>query len=609
MATREELEQKINKLEVNMSRTDRIVNGGEDEDVLIDGGQLVPSIRKWQKELGEEYGFPQELVQQAEDAAGRAEDAASSVEQDAERIAQDAAAKVIAGVDGAVAVAESAADRAETASNAAFVNADVKTSIEAGLTGPEAVAVGEQFQVLSEDGLEYRRYRKDSEMVAVEVGDGYPSASAPALRSFDADAPGIAHAFVDKDYRLLAHIDSDGKLHATPSTTLKEKINYVERYDGEFLFAVTDSEKKVVFHIDRDDIYYKGKSIIKGGDSGPVEAIPDAVNKTPLSSVSSRLVLSKLELIKQKLEISTIAEGGASNPPIEVNGDGLTHPSLVYVPGGWNGYEYWMAATPYFGVITSDAYENPHVFASNDLLTWVEPSGGRIDDLEGLGNGYWSDTHLAIGDDGCMHLYYRGVGLGGMDVSFAYKKSRDGVNWSPREIILNGNDQEFSAFFGSFLSPSFFQSPKGMWQKYVVATGPNIDWPDTDYGGIRRVMRWVSNAPNTLEALEESQTVRYHDFTWAETDAPWHIDACQVGNLTFHLINTSPRGTSSGQRLYLAYSSDGWNFHVLPQILGNGMYRSTVAPLSATQDHIELAMIAARTNGTMDLYKLTLEVI
>src|SRR5690554_29283 len=79
MATREELEQKINKLEVNMNRTDRIVNGGEDEDVLIDGGQLVPSIRKWQKELGEEYGFPQELVQQAEDAADRAEDASNRV--------------------------------------------------------------------------------------------------------------------------------------------------------------------------------------------------------------------------------------------------------------------------------------------------------------------------------------------------------------------------------------------------------------------------------------------------------------------------------------------------------------------------------------------------
>ena len=23
------------------------------------------------------------------------------------------------------------------------------------------------------------------------------------------------------------------------------------------------------------------------------------------------------------------------------------HPSVVYIPGGWNGYAYWMAETPY----------------------------------------------------------------------------------------------------------------------------------------------------------------------------------------------------------------------------------------------------------------------
>lgn len=86
MATREELEQKINKLEVNMNRTDRIVNGGEDEDVLIDGGQLVPSIRKWQKELGEEYGFPQDAIDQANDAANRAEGAAAQAQESAAEV-------------------------------------------------------------------------------------------------------------------------------------------------------------------------------------------------------------------------------------------------------------------------------------------------------------------------------------------------------------------------------------------------------------------------------------------------------------------------------------------------------------------------------------------
>lgn len=143
MATKEELEKKIDKFEVNMTRTDRIVNGTENEDVRVDDGQLVPSIRKWQKEMEEEYGVPAELVVRAEEAASQAE----GFSQEAEEYKQ----------------------QAEAASDAAFINADVKASIEAGLTGPEAVEVGEQFQVLSADGTEYRRYRKDSETIATEV--------------------------------------------------------------------------------------------------------------------------------------------------------------------------------------------------------------------------------------------------------------------------------------------------------------------------------------------------------------------------------------------------------------------------------------------------------
>lgn len=75
------------------------------------------------------------------------------------------------------AIAVDAASRAVAASNAAFINADVYPDVAAGLA---AVAVGEQFQVLSADGLEYRRYRKDSETEASEVGSGYPTAAAVA---------------------------------------------------------------------------------------------------------------------------------------------------------------------------------------------------------------------------------------------------------------------------------------------------------------------------------------------------------------------------------------------------------------------------------------------
>lgn len=91
-----------------------------------------------------------------------------------QQAAQDAASAVMAGVDGQVAVAESAADRAETARDAAFVNADVYPDIA---TGRAAVANGEQFQVVSGD--EIVRYRRDSSSTQTEVAR-FPAASAVA---------------------------------------------------------------------------------------------------------------------------------------------------------------------------------------------------------------------------------------------------------------------------------------------------------------------------------------------------------------------------------------------------------------------------------------------
>ena len=97
-------------------------------------------------------------------AAERAESAAADVESNAEDIAAAAVAGVVDAVDGAVAQAEAARD-------AAFVNAELYVSTAEGLA---ATVEGEQFQVLSADGLEYIRYRHDSGPLATEVGR-YPS--------------------------------------------------------------------------------------------------------------------------------------------------------------------------------------------------------------------------------------------------------------------------------------------------------------------------------------------------------------------------------------------------------------------------------------------------
>ena len=90
-----------------------------------------------------------------------------------ENAADRAETVVTQAVQDVVAVVQSDADRAEAASDAAFVNADVYPDVAAGRA---AVEIGEQFQVPSPDGMEIVRYRKDGGGVSPEVAR-YPSSS------------------------------------------------------------------------------------------------------------------------------------------------------------------------------------------------------------------------------------------------------------------------------------------------------------------------------------------------------------------------------------------------------------------------------------------------
>ena len=50
-----------------------------------------------------------------------------------------------------------------------------------------------------------------------------------------------------------------------------------------------------------------------------------------------------------------------------------THPSVLYFPDGFQGYEYWMAMTPY--PFNNGGYEDPSVLVSRDGRSWQEPAG------------------------------------------------------------------------------------------------------------------------------------------------------------------------------------------------------------------------------------------
>lgn len=115
------------------------------------------------------------------------------------------------------------------------------------------------------------------------------------------------------------------------------------------------------------------------------------------------------------------------------DGSGQTvEPSVVYIPEGWNGHQWWACITPYPG---SDATkENPSIYYSDDGQTWAVPVGLTnpiaAQPLPSGGNG---DPEILLGPDGLLHVFFiqsLDKTLGTPVWSWMHTQSADGVTWT-----------------------------------------------------------------------------------------------------------------------------------------------------------------------------------
>lgn len=77
-----------------------------------------------------------------------------------------------------------------------------------------------------------------------------------------------------------------------------------------------------------------------------------------------------------------------ANPlPVQTYGaGGVVHPDVIYFPGGRDGYEYWMAYTPY----PPQSLENPSILRSHDGIRWTD-KGISNPVIPGGTPGAWND--------------------------------------------------------------------------------------------------------------------------------------------------------------------------------------------------------------------------
>lgn len=234
--------------------------------------------------------------------------------------------------------------------------------------------------------------------------------------------------------------------------------------------------------------------------------------------------------------------------------DQCCHPKVLYFPEGWNGWEYWMAYTPY--PYCDDDYENPCIAVSHDGINWTEPQGvsnpvtGYPPSLEG--GAHYSDPHILMNGD-VMELWFRwnpyyGNGInadsnGGVVLRMT---SSDGVNWSDIETVLSGSEWNFDPV----LSPAVILNEDG---SYTM-------WYSMRDGKIWR-------------------TVSEDGYSWSELEATdlevwgyniWHQDVIFENGIYETVFCARPQNSSNNLMdldAYYAMSYDGLHWTDPVQIL------------------------------------------
>ncbi|MGO1957214.1 hypothetical protein [Microbacterium sp.] len=214
-----------------------------------------------------------------------------------------------------------------------------------------------------------------------------------------------------------------------------------------------------------------------------------------------------------------------------------THPSVVDVPGGWNGHRYWMAYTPY--TYADDATEDPCVAWSDNGTSWTAvPNAFPLDDAPG-GTDYNSDTHMVL-HNGTMYVTWRQVTPTG--TVFYLRTSTDGTTWTPRQTLWNSGG--LSAF-----SPALVKTSTG-WRLWII-------------GGALRDRKL-----GFLDTASADPTTGWGSVTWTylptpEGREPWHVDVHLHGGRWWGVLTDTEVGKFGVNcRFRLMQSDDGLTWDV-----------------------------------------------
>lgn len=425
------------------------------------------------------------------------------------------------------------------------------------------------------------------------------------------------HLFSDKNNAVYGFSNRNGEFDIKLTENAKNEIQNVKTLNENHVFSIEGEGREAALYISDTELYLRGSKDVQY-----------SANIDP-----SKIYLSNISKIKSRLVLNSIAVGRASAIGVDdavkipLTDSGYTHPKMLYIPQGWNGYKYWLAITPTFGIIAEQVgpayFENPHIFASNDAINWIEPTQNPIDvpapfSFTNVVYPFNSDTHLLIGDDGWMYCYYRMTDMpreyvnnnpgeaGVYKIAMVCKKSRDGVNWSERMVVFGDDTPGVNADNLPKSQAYFYKGAKVQCYDMVKTSALLPIPPQKNQTEMFIFRRSSFNPAENNEPYTIDKIIDLENRPWGETKDPWHIDGEYVDGIYYLLIAVGLIDNPMSNDLYLATSGDGWKFKVHPAPIYQGnTYRSSLTPVKIHEDGIDFLVIRADTSdGHQDLLKV-----
>lgn len=288
-------------------------------------------------------------------------------------------------------------------------------------------------------------------------------------------------------------------------------------------------------------------------------------------------------------------------------GQSQTHPSIVYVPGGWNGHEYWLATTPY--PHADGVFENPCIYYGDADGDGNPPR--VFTPISGTASGQYVVTNnpiVKVPDVNTTNsdpdLWFDSVNsimwMISRENTYGYavysQKSANGNAWTAR-----GTSYLWMRDRGDLVGKPELLSPA------IVKVGNKIRiYSLSGTAGIYPLNnRLNSGRCWGLYVMEGTTLEGAGDFSFAGKAAilgkrgiePWHMDMFVDSRTGYiYMICSAKNVLTNKTEVYLAESTDGLNFNLFSKPLVSGDY-SHYRPSAALRGDNSLVVYFSVTNA------------